>query len=153
MARLHTKRHGKAKSRKPMPENSEAPQMKGADIEKLIVDYSKQGMKPAMIGETLKRKHSIKYPKQALGKRMGKVLEDNDVHSTIPYDMLDLMSKAVNMHKHMDSNKQDIHNRIRLGRIEAKIWRLTKYYIRTGKLPAGWRYNAKQAELIIRGRA
>ena len=65
MARLHTKKHGKAKSRKPMPENSEESQIKGADIEKLIVDYSKQGMKPAMIGETLKREHNVKYLKKA----------------------------------------------------------------------------------------
>jgi len=35
-------------------------------------------------------------------------------------------------------------------KIESKIWRLTKYYIRRGQLPAGWRYDPKQAELLIK---
>ena len=39
---------------------------------------------------------------------------------------------------------------MRLRSIESKIWRLTKYYIRKGSLPQGWRYDAKQAKLIIK---
>jgi small subunit ribosomal protein S15 len=39
---------------------------------------------------------------------------------------------------------------MRLRRTESKIWRLTKYYIRKGSLPQGWRYDPQQAKLIIK---
>ncbi len=57
MARMHTKRKGKSKSRKPVLEAGA--KIEGAEedkekIVKLILDYAKQGMPPALIGEKLK---------------------------------------------------------------------------------------------------
>ncbi|MDE1868501.1 MAG: 30S ribosomal protein S15 [Candidatus Micrarchaeota archaeon] len=153
MARMHSKKHGKAKSVKPVPAEVTAPQLSNNQIEELIIGYAKQGISPAMIGEKLKREHGVQYVKQALGKRLVTVLKEKKLSTQIPSDMLTLMKKAVNLHSHLSTNGQDVHNRVRLMRIEAKIWRLTKYYIREGVLPATWRYDPKQAELIIKGAA
>ncbi len=156
MARMHSKKHGKAKSRKPilaegaLPENAT---MTKEAVEELIVNYAKQGIGPAQIGEKLKKEHNVLYPKQYLGRRLVQVLREKKLANPIPYDLLDLMKRAVNMRSHLSRNKQDKHNELRLRRTESKIWRLTKYYVGTGALPNGWKYDPKQAELLIKGKA
>ncbi len=154
MARMHTKRHGKSKSRKPIIEEGtimDLPINKD-EVESLIEQYAKQGINPAMIGEKLKRKHGILYPKVVLGKRLTAFLKEKNLAGKMPEDLLNLMSKAVNLNKHLQANKQDKSNALNLRRAESKIWRLTKYYIGQGVLPAKWRYDLKQAELITKGR-
>lgn len=151
MARLHTRRHGKSKSRKAPGGDAGA----GVDREALdqaIIAYAKQETKPALIGEKLKKELGAKDLRQVLGKRLTSYMEEKGVKSDIPYDLLDLMAKAVNMRKHLASNNNDVHNKTRLQRVESKIWRLSKYYKGAGKLPADWRYDPAQAELRIRGR-
>ncbi len=151
---MHTKKKGKSKSRKPILEAGskiEGAEENKDEIIKLAVEYAKKGMPPALIGETLKKEHKVPYAKHILGKKLEQVLKENGIEESMPYDMLQLMKKAVNLRKHLDKNKQDTNNRIRLGRIEAKIWRLTKYYIKEGVLPEGWRYNPQQAELLVKG--
>jgi len=154
MAKLHTKRHGRSKSRKPvLKEGMPASTALTSDqVEKLIVDYTKQGIKPAAIGERLKKEHSIPYIKQATGKRLMQILKENQLAGKIPPDLMDLMTKAVNLTKHLELNKRDVHGAIRLERIKSKIWRLTKYYARTGALPENWRYNYQEAEILVRGK-
>ncbi len=152
---MHSKKKGKSKSRKPVVELGRAPEgkMSGPEIEKLILEYTKQGLPPAMIGEKLKREHGVMYVRQHTGKRMLEILKTHKAAGALPPDLMDLMKKAVGMHAHLDANKQDKHNQLRLRRVESKIWRLTKYYVREGVLPSDWKYDPKQAELIIKGKA
>ncbi len=156
MARMHTKRKGNSKSRKPVLDSSTfghgTEKLSKEQIEGLILDYAKQGMTPAMIGERLKREHDVKYVRQATGKRMVELLKEKGAANGLPQDMLDLMKKAVSIRKHLATNAQDMHNRLALTRAESKIWRLTRYYIREGTLPAKWRYDPKEAELLIKGK-
>ncbi|MDE1856955.1 MAG: 30S ribosomal protein S15 [Candidatus Micrarchaeota archaeon] len=151
---MHSKKHGRSKSRKPVAGAQEIakPETSPKQIEELIVSYTKQGVPPAMIGEILKKEHSVPYLKITIGKRMGAVLKEAGLQGDIPADMLDLMKKAVRLNSHLAKNRQDVSNRIRLGRTEAKIWRLTKYYISRGRLPNAWRYDIKSAELLIKGK-
>lgn len=152
---MHSKKKGKAKSRKPVVEFGVAPSgaaLSKEEIEELIVKYAKQGMGPAQIGERLKSEHKILYVRQHTGKRLVEILKEKKAAGQIPADLMDLMKKAVTMHAHMEKNKQDRHNALRLKRVESKIWRLTKYYLREGELPGGWKYNPKQAELLIKGK-
>ncbi len=151
---MHTKKKGKSSSRKPLIESaSNDSGLSKEQIEELIAGYAKQGMDPALIGEKLKREHKVLYIRKATGMRMLQILQEKKLAGSIPSDMLQLMKKAVNMRSHLASNTRDTHNRIRLGRVESKIWRLAKYYMRSGRLPKGWRYDPKQAELLIRGKA
>ena len=154
MARMHTKKHGKAKSRKPVL-GADAPrvtELTNEEIEKHIVALAKQGMSPSAIGYKLKEEHKVMYAKHVLGRRLGKVLEEKGVAGSMPPDLMDLMKKAVNLRNHLSRNKHDKGNTTGLQRVEAKIWRLTKYYSRTGKLPSGWRYDPEQAALLIKGK-
>ncbi|MDE1855483.1 MAG: 30S ribosomal protein S15 [Candidatus Micrarchaeota archaeon] len=148
MARLHTRRHGRSKSRKPTDSVANAADSKM--VEEAIVGYAKQGIKGAMIGQRLKDEHKIGYLKPVLGKRLSVFLYERGFRSEIPSDMLDLMKKAVNMRKHLTANHRDVYNTTRLHRVEAKIWRLGKYYRESGRLPAAWKYDPEQAALIIK---
>ena len=148
---MHTKRHGKASSLKPMKAEVKDVDLKGA--EKDIEEYAKQGMSPAVIGNMLKEKHKIGYIKQAFNKRLVQILKEKGLAGEIPADMLDLMKKAVRLHKHIAKNRQDQHNKTSLKRVESKIFRLTKYYTRSGALPKKWKYDPEKAELLIRGKA
>jgi len=157
MARIHGRGHGKSKSRKPyvaefgkIPEGSDLTEEK---IESIIVDYAKKGMSPALIGEKLKKEHNIPYIKQYTGKRLNQILKEHNLASEIPADLLSLMKKAVNIREHLEGNKQDKHNALRLKRTESKIWRLVRYYVREGYLPEDWKYDPAKAELIIKGSA
>lgn len=151
MARMHTKMHGKSKSRKPLKENVEVPaDFDSKSMEKTIEEYAKKGMEPAMIGQTLKSEHGVPYVKQYYGKRLVAIMKELKVAGQIPADLMDLMKKAVNLTHHLERNKQDKNNALRLRRVESKIWKLTKYYIKKGMLPPKWRYDVKQAELLIK---
>lgn len=149
MARLHTRKHGKAKSRKPADADIRQ-EADRATVEKAILDYSKQGMNAAAIGQNVKEKHGASYLKPLLGKRLNQFLSDSGVKKQIPDDLMALMRKAVGMHKHLGENRRDVYGRIRLIRVEAKIGRLSKYYRGTGRLPADWKYDPAQAALIIK---
>ncbi|MGC9099351.1 MAG: 30S ribosomal protein S15 [Candidatus Micrarchaeia archaeon] len=154
MAKLHTKGKGKSKSRKPDVEIGKIPEdlgLKKEEIEKVIDDLAKQHTRQAMIGQILKEKYGVKYIRQIFGKRLGEILEEKGLLPQLPQDLLDLMKKAVNMRSHLEKNHKDVHNKIRLARVESKIWRLTKYYKKEGVLPSDWKYDPKEAALLIKG--
>jgi small subunit ribosomal protein S15 len=153
MARMHSKKHGKSKSKKPVMEGLAKPEIDVPKIEALIKEMSKKGMEPAMIGLKLKQEHGVQYIKHSMGRSLTEIMESQGKHPQIPYDLTDLMKKAVSINAHLGANKHDVNNRIRMKKIESKIWRLTKYYIRRGQLPEGWRYDPKQAELLIKNSA
>lgn len=152
MARMHTGKHGKSKSRKPEVEVGAPKDAKisSAEIEKLIEDYSKQGLPPALVGQYLKDKHGVPYVRQAMGKRLESIISEKGLSRELPSDLLSLMRKAVGLRRHLEKNKQDVHNKTSLGRTESKIWRLSRYYKKEGVLPKDWKYDPEQAALIIK---
>ncbi len=156
MAKLYTRRKGKSKSRKPVIDRAEfgkgTSETSKEEIEQIILNYAKEGTSPALIGEKLKANNNVKYIQHALGKRLVTFLNENNIKSSVPQDLLDLIRKAVKIRKHIENNKGDVHNKTALSRTEAKIWRLTRYYTREGVLPSNWKYNPKTAELLIKGK-
>ena len=136
MARMHTGKHGKSKSRKPAMEPGTRPEgltLSDEQIVKLVVDYAKQGTRQAQIGQRLKDEHSVPYIKQ-----------------DIPQDMMDLLTKAIKLRRHIERNHNDIHNKTSLHRVEAKIWRLSNYYKDNGQLPSDWKYDPVKVALLIK---
>lgn len=153
MARMHTGKHGKSKSRKPdvamgtMPEGATVSE---TEVRKLLDEYSKQGMHQAAMGRELKGK-GVLYFKQMFGKRLGTVLKEEKLQKVYPQDLLDLMKRAITIRKHLVKNHKDQHNKQSLIRTESKIWRLSKYYKREGTLPKDWKYEPDKVALIIKG--
>ena len=62
---------------------------------------------------------------------------------------MNLLERAVKLHGHMKIHRKDSISKHGLELIESKIRRLSKYYRATKKLPAGWKYDAESAKLIV----
>ncbi|MGC8479355.1 MAG: 30S ribosomal protein S15 [Candidatus Micrarchaeia archaeon] len=152
MARMHTKKHGKSKSRKPVVEMGKVPEGSPSkdEIEKIIEEHMKKGVEPRVIGQRLKNENKVPYIKQVFGKRLVKIMEEKGYKQEFPQDLMDLMKRAVNLRAHLTVNKKDIHNKLRLNRVESKIWRLTKYYKKEGVVAQDWSYDPEKAALIVK---
>jgi len=152
MARMHTRKKGQSSSMKPYRTDSpEWIEYSKKEIEEMIVSIAKEdGVPSASIGLTLRDQYGIPSIKDTTGKKIGTILKDNGIVTAIPDDLLSLMKKAVRLDMHLKQNRHDTHNKRSAKLIDAKIRRLVKYYIRTGKLEKGWKYSLKKAELLIR---
>ncbi len=142
MARMHSRRKGKSGSSKPLEKVKPAwVKLETEEIVKLILKLAKEGKSSAKIGLLLRDQYSVPDVKIATGKSINKILGENNALPGLPYDIQDLLNHAVKVRKHLDSNKKDKHSFRGLQLIESKIWRLSKYYRRTGVLPKDWKYD------------
>jgi small subunit ribosomal protein S15 len=147
---MHARRRGTSGSVGPL--RTEAPEWSNkdtAEIEKIIIDLRKDGMSSAQIGLVLRDKYCVPSIKLATGKRMEQILAENGLGSEIPEDLRNLIVKALGMRKHIAENKKDIHNKRQLHLTEAKVRRLGKYYVKSGKMPQGWAYKPETAEFLL----
>ncbi len=150
MARIHARKRGKSSSTR--PPRSEKPEWVNYDekeIEDFIVKLSKDGNSKSKIGLILRDQYGIPCVKDVTGKSITHYLERNEMDSELPEDVQNLIRKAVNLRKHLEQNTRDKHNRRGLQLIEAKIKRLAKYYKKTKRLPADWRYDPENARLMF----
>ncbi|QDI89174.1 30S ribosomal protein S15 [Candidatus Nitrosopumilus sp. SW] len=148
MGRMHTHRHGKSHSIRPA--TLRAPSwitQSPAEIEELVIKYSKDGLTPSQIGIKLRDQHSIPLIKPITKKTVGEILEENDLKSEMPEDLENIVKKAVGLQKHLKNNKGDRRNVRSLELIEAKVHRLSVYYKRIGRIPATWKYKSVVAQL------
>lgn len=150
MARMHSKKRGKSRSKRPL--RTSAPTWSDYSREEvvdLILKYRKEEYTPSTIGILLRDQHGIPSVKLSTGKKITTILEEQDEGLSLPEDLTNLMKQAVNLRKHMEENPKDLHSRRGLQLCESKIRRLVKYY-RGKKLPTEWRYDPARAELLVR---
>ncbi|MGY5143052.1 MAG: 30S ribosomal protein S15 [Candidatus Nitrosopumilus sp. bin_32a] len=148
MGRMHTHRHGKSHSIRPA--TLRAPSwitQSPAEIEELIIKYAKDGLTPSQTGIKLRDQHSIPLVKAITNKKMGQILEEHDLKAEMPEDLENIVRKAVNLQKHLKSNKGDNRNVRSLELIEAKVHRLSVYYKRIGRIDKTWKYKSVVAQL------
>lgn len=151
MARMHSRRRGTSGSTKPQRyghaywTNIYDPE----EVKENIVKFKKSGMSESMIGITMRDQYGIPSVTEVCGKKISKILKDEGVKSDIPENLQNLIKKSVNLRKHMELNKKDLHNKRGLKLIESKIYRLSKYYKRVGKLPSDWKYEPEKLKLLV----
>ena len=134
------------------PNTDVAPSWSESDkstVEELILKYARDGHPSAKIGSMLRDMHAVPDVLLGMGERLSKTLERNDLTSTYPEDMMNLMRKALSLIDHLNSNKKDLHNRRQLELCESRIRRLAKYYVGTGRLSSSWAYKRDQLRLMV----
>jgi len=117
------------------------------EVEALIVKLAKEGNTPSRIGTILRDQYAIPLAKPITGKKVMKVLKENDLVPPLPEDLTSLLKKAESLALHLEKNRTDLYNKRALQLIEAKIHKLSRYYKRIGILPSNWKYAAKIASL------
>ncbi len=151
MAKMHSKKRGKSKSRKPRIIKKTQEEYTDAQIKEKIIELSKKGTKPAEIGRNLRDEYSVGDVRAHLnGKRLNAFLKEENISLEYPPDLLDLIKKAVGVRNHLKNNRTDRHNKVKLSHMESKIKRLTIYYIKEGKLSKDWKYDPQTAHLLLK---
>jgi small subunit ribosomal protein S15 len=120
------------------------------EVEELAVKLAKEGHPPSRIGIILRDQYGVPSVKQVVGKSLTQILKARGVKRELPEDLMNLIRKAVALHRHLSRNRRDMTSKRGLELVEAKIHRLVKYYIRTGVLPVDWRYEPEKAALLVR---
>jgi small subunit ribosomal protein S15 len=148
---MHTRRKGRSCSKRPLiSENPEWVPIGAAEIEDLIVKFTKEGYTPARIGLVLRDQYGVPDVKLATGKTVTAIMKEKDVAPSLPEDLSNLMRRAISLNVHLKENRGDVSNKRGLNLIEAKIRRLERYYKRNGVLPQNWRYSLSNAELMLK---
>jgi len=117
------------------------------EVEALIVKLAREGNSPSRIGTILRDQHSVPLTKPITGKRVMKILKENQLAPSLPEDLASLLKKAESLALHLEKNRSDLYNKRALQLIEAKIHKLSRYYKHKGILAANWKYEAKIASI------
>ncbi len=118
------------------------------EVEALVIRLAKEGHPLSKIGIILRDQHGIPLTQPITGKSVSQILKERELAPSLPEDLENLMRKATRLHVHLDKNKADLHNKRALQIIEAKIYKLARYYKHKGVLPPNWKYEAKATPLI-----
>ena len=118
------------------------------EVEALVMRLAKDGHSPSKIGIILRDQHGIPLAKPITGKSVTQILKERGLATSLPEDLENLLRKATRLHVHFDKNKADLHNKRSLQLVEAKIYKLSRYYKRKGVLPSDWKYRPKAIALF-----
>ena len=150
MARIHSPKRGKSRSKPPVRTSSPYWIAYSPDeIEEIALRLNKEGISKSEIGIILRDQYGVPGVRLVTGRRLSKLLGENDIQEDFPEDFLLLMRKAVNLRDHLAKNKSDVGAKKGLTLIEAKIRRLQKYYWKRGVIPRDWRYDPEKAALLV----
>ena len=118
------------------------------EVEALVMKLSKEGYPPSKIGIILRDQHGIPLAKPITGKSVTQILKERNLVSSLPEDLENLLRRATRLHVHYDKNKADLSNKRALQIVEAKIYKLSRYYKNKGVLPQEWKYKPKAIALF-----
>jgi len=150
MAKMHARRRGTSSSTRPLRTSSpEWVPIDAAEIGKLVGKMAKEGLSSAVIGTKLRDQYGVPNVKLATGKSVLSLMKASGIKMEFPEDVRNLMKRAVHLSVHLSTRPKDLHNKRRLGLIEAKIRRLVKYYHETGVMPKDWFYSLDTAKLLV----
>lgn len=151
MARIHARRKGKSGSKHPVnrKKHPDWSSLNPREVEAHVIDLSKKGHSTSEIGMILRDQYAIPDVKVATGKKIGKILEKNNIKPDVPEDLKNLISTALNLRSHLETNKKDLRNKRNLQLTESKIRRFVKYYQSKKVLPEDWKYSPEQAKLMF----
>ena len=136
MGRVHSHRHGKSHSIRPVTPSAPTWVKQTSDeVEELVVKYAKEGLKPSEIGIKLRDQYAIPLTRQIVKKSVTEILEQKGVKPDMPEDLNNLVTKSLGLQKHLRANKSDRRNVRSLELLEAKVHRLSSYYKEIGRIP------------------
>jgi len=147
---MHARRKGKSGSTHPIRDkHPEWSALNPREIKSRTIELAKAEKSTSEIGLILRDQYAVPDIKVATGKKVSKILEENNIRSEIPEDLRNLIKTALRLKKHLEVQKKDLKNKRNLQLTESKIKRLTKYYHANNRLPKGWKYSPEQAKLIF----
>lgn len=140
---MHKAAHGSSGSSKPVDkENPDWVEFEEDEIIEIVLELREEGYDPAQIGIRLRDQYGIPSVKQATGKKLTEILEENDVAPEIPEDLQNLVEKAESIEDHVDENPSDTQAERQLELTKAKIRKVADYHREEGNIPEDWEYES-----------
>ncbi|MBW2975937.1 30S ribosomal protein S15 [Candidatus Woesearchaeota archaeon] len=146
MARMHSRKHGKSSSKKPI--KKVLPIWLGYkphEVELLISKLAKEGKSSSELGIILRDTYGIPAVGLLCKKKISQILKEKNLAAELPDDLMAMIRKSVAIRKHLETNRKDETAKIGLTLTESKIKRLAKHYKATGKLPSEWKFDPERA--------
>jgi len=151
MARMHSRKKGVAGSTRPAERKTPSWQTyKPAEVEALIEKLAKEGKPTSQIGMILRDTYGVPDVKSTLKKTVLDVLKEKKMAPKLPEDLSSLLRRVVALQKHAGKNKQDMTAKRGIQLTESKILRLIKYYKINKVLPADWKYDRTNVQLLLK---
>ncbi|MHA1781955.1 MAG: 30S ribosomal protein S15 [Promethearchaeota archaeon] len=150
MARMHSRKKGKSGSTRPA--RLEKPvwiELSAEEIEAEVVKLARRGHSKSIIGVILRDSYGVPLVKVVTGKTISQILEEHGMKEPLPEDLSNLIKKALNIRKHLESNKKDLDSKKGLQRTESKIYRLIKYYKKKQVLPPDFKYDPEKVRALV----
>jgi ribosomal protein S15P/S13E len=120
------------------------------ELEEQVVSLTNAGHSPSKVGLILRDEHGVKDFTTETGKSIQQVLRENNLLGEMPEDLLNLIRRSVVLYNHMNKNKKDYSAKRGYELTVSKIRKLTKYYSKKERIPAGWHYTPEQAALLVK---
>ncbi len=150
MARMHSRKKGHSGSTRPA--RLEKPvwvELSPEEVEGEVVKLARKGYSNSMIGTIMRDSRGVPLIKVVTGKKVSKILEDNEIETTLPEDLANLVRKALNIRKHLEENHKDLESKKGLNRCESKVYRLIKYYKKKKVLPVDFKYDPEKIRTLV----
>ena len=119
------------------------------EIEMLVIKLSKEGKSPSKIGLHLRDAYGIPDVKMVTKKRITQILNSAKLLGELPEDLSSLIKRSVTLRKHLEKNHHDNTALRGLQLTDSKINRLIKYYKRSKRLSAEWKYQSEKAAMMV----
>ncbi|MFX1304468.1 MAG: 30S ribosomal protein S15 [Promethearchaeota archaeon] len=150
MARMHSRKRGKAGSTRPA--RLEKPvwvELSPEEVENEVVKLARRGHSKSMIGTIMRDSRGVPLVKIVAGKNISQILKENDIEAPLPEELANLVKKALNIRKHLETNHKDLEAKKGLNRTESKIYRLIKYYKKKKILAPDFKYDPEKIRTLV----
>jgi len=150
MARMHSRKKGRSGSTRPA--RLEKPvwiELSPEEVESEVVKLARKGHSKSMIGTIMRDSRGVPLVKVVTGKKVSQILEENNIETTLPEELANLVRKALSIRKHLETNHKDLEARKGLNRTESKIYRLIKYYKKKKILAPDFKYDVEKIRTLV----
>lgn len=150
MARMHSRKKGGSGSTRPA--RLEKPvwiELSPEEVESEVIKLARKGHSKSMIGTIMRDSRGVPLVKVVTGKKVSQILEENDIETTLPEELANLVRKALKIRKHLETNHKDLEARKGLNRTESKIFRLIKYYKKKKILAPDFKYDVEKIRTLV----
>jgi small subunit ribosomal protein S15 len=108
MAKIYSKRKGKAGSHKPADKSVPSwVSYKPAEVEQLILKLAKQEKTSSQIVMILRDSYGIPSVKALVGKSIVQVMKEKKILKKLPEDLIALIKRHIAVMKHLEEKKND----------------------------------------------
>jgi small subunit ribosomal protein S15 len=147
---MHSRKRGNSGSTRPARlEKPTWVELSPEEVESEVIKLARRGQSKSMIGTIMRDSRGVPLVKLVTGKKVTQILDENEIKSALPEDLANLVRKALNIRKHLETNHKDKESRKGLQRTESKIYRLIKYYKKKKVLAPDFRYSPEKIRTLV----